>query len=185
MEDEKILELLFARSEEAIKALAEKYGTRCRKLAGSILGNDRDAEECVNDAYLGIWNTVPPKRPNSLSAYLLGIVRNCSTTRYHTNTAKKRNSFYDAALDELEECIPSGNGVEDVILAGELARLLNSFLETLKKEDRILFVCRYWYSDSVLELAKQFGMSSNRISVRLFRIRDRLRRFLQKEGYVL
>lgn len=146
MEDERIVELLFARSEEAVRALTEKYGARCRKLAENILGNARDAEECVNDAYLGVWNSVPPKRPESLSAYLLGTVRNLSVARYHANRAKKRNSFYDAAIHELEECIPSGNGVEDLVLAGELAGLLNRFLETLKREDRILFVRRYWYS---------------------------------------
>ena len=185
MEDERIVELLFARSEEAVRALTEKYGARCRKLAGNILGNARDAEECVNDAYLGVWNSVPPKRPESLSAYLLGTVRNLSVARYHANRAKKRNSFYDAAIHELEECIPSGNGVEDLVLAGELAGLLNRFLETLKREDRILFVRRYWYSDSVSELAKRLGMSSNGASVRLSRIRDRLRRFLRQEGYLV
>lgn len=185
MDDERMIELLFDRSEEALGALAEKYGARCKKLANNILGNDRDVEECVNDAYLGVWNTVPPKRPKSLPAYLLGIVRNCSVARYHANRAKKRNSFYDATLDELEECISSGNVVEEEILAGELARLLNAFLGTLKREDRALFVYRYWYLESVLELAKRFGMSGGLVSVRLSRIRDKLRKFLQEEGYLL
>lgn len=183
MDDERIVELLFARSEDAVAAMEEKYGVRCRKLAGNILGSERDAEECVNDAYLGVWNSVPPSRPESLSAYLLGIVRNRAAARYHANRAKKRNSFYDAALDELEECIPSGNGVEEMILAGELAGLLNTFLKTLKREDRILFVRRYWYLDSVSEIGKRLGMSGNRASVRLSRLRDRLRKFLRQEGY--
>ncbi len=185
LEDERILDLLFARSEDGIREMEEKYGVRCRKLAGNILGNDRDAEECVNDAYLGVWNTVPPKRPGSLPAYLFGIVRNRSAARYHANRAKKRNSFYDAVLDELAECIPSGDGVEDEVLAGELAGLLNVFLGSLKREDRVLFMCRYWYSDSVSELAVRLGMSGSRVSVRLYRLRDRLRRFLEKEGYVI
>lgn len=185
MEDEKIIELLFARSEEALAALSEKYGARCRKLAGNILRNGRDAEECVNDAYLAVWNTVPPKRPGSLPSYLCRIVRNRAAARYHANTAKKRNSFYDAALDELEECIPSGKTVEDEISARELARLFDRFLEGLKTEDRVLFVHRYWYSDPVSEIAGRLGMSEGRASVRLFRIREKLKKYLLREGYVI
>ncbi len=185
MEDEKIVELFYARSEQAITELSEKYGTLCRKIAGNILGNSRDAEECVNDAYLGAWKAIPPENPKPLSVYLFKIVRNLSVARYHANTAKKRNSFYDVALEELEGCISSPVTVEEEISARELSRLLNLFLEREGRENRIMFVRRYWYSDSVLEIAGRFGISENNASVRLSRIRNRLRKFLQKEGYII
>ncbi|MCI8549935.1 MAG: sigma-70 family RNA polymerase sigma factor [Lachnospiraceae bacterium] len=185
MEDEEIIELFNARSEQAIAELSEKYGPFCRKIAGNILGNSRDAEECVNDAYLGVWKRIPPENPKPLSAYLFKIVRNLSIARYHANTAKKRNSFYDVALEELEGCLESSATVEEEISVRELSRLLDLFLKRESRENRIMFVRRYWYSDSVLEIAGKFGISENNASVRLSRIRNRLRKFLQKEGYII
>ena len=102
MEDKRIIDLFFARSELAIEALAAKYGALCSRIAENILGDSMDAEECVNDAYLGVWNSVPPQRPDPLRSFLCRIVRNLSISRYHANTAKKRNSSYDVALEELE-----------------------------------------------------------------------------------
>lgn len=183
MDDGRIIDLFFERSEQAIVELSRKYGPVCRKVAGNILGNELDAEECVNDAYLGVWNTIPPRRPEALLAYICRIVRNLSTTRYHANTAAKRNSFYDVALDELEECLPSAANVEKELSAKELSELLDRFLEDLDRENRIIFIRRYWYSDSVSEIAEVFHMSGNGVSARLSRIRTKLKKFLKKEGY--
>lgn len=185
LEDSKIIDLFFERSEQAITELSKKYGAVCRRVAGNILRNDLDAEECVNDAYLGAWNTIPPRRPDPLFTYICRIVRNLSITRYHANTAVKRNSFYDAALDELEECLPSAETVETVLDARELSVLLDRFLETLDRENRILFVRRYWYSDPVSEIGAAFHMTSNSVSARLSRIRRKLKGFLKEEGYEL
>ena len=183
MDDSKIIELFYAREEQAIVELSKKYGAVCSKVAGNILSNSLDAEECVNDAYLGAWNTIPPQRPAPLLAYICRIVRNLSIMRYHSNTAAKRNSFYDVALDELEECLASAASVEAEISAKELSGLLDRFLETLDEENRVMFMRRYWYSDPVSDIAKSFHMSSNTVSVRLSRLRGRLKKFLKKEGY--
>lgn len=131
MEDSKIIELFFARSEQAISELASKYGKLCLKIAKNILSNTSDAEECVNDTYLGAWNSIPPAKPDPLQAYICRIVRNISIMKYHSNTAVKRNSFYSSALDELELCLSSPASVEDSVSANELAGLLDSFLDTL------------------------------------------------------
>lgn len=185
LEDSKIIDLFYARSEQAITELSAKYGSICNKIAKNILNNILDAEECVSDAYLGAWNTIPPQKPNPLLTYICRIVRNLSIKKYHKNTSVKRNSFYDVALDELEDCIASAKSVEEEISAKELTRLIDSFLNTLDAESRILFVRRYWYSYSISELAEQFGLKKNTVSVRLSRIRDKLRLYLQKEGIIV
>lgn len=182
MNDSEIIDLFYARSERAIAELSAKYGNVCNKIAKNILNNIRDAEECVNDAYLGAWNTIPPQNPNPLLTYICRIVRNLSIKKYHANTSVKRNSFYDAALDELEECISSPESIDAEISAKELTLMIDNFLDTLDAESRILFVRRYWYSYSISELAEQFNLKSNTVSVRLSRIRNKLRNYLKKEG---
>lgn len=182
LEDSKIIDLFYVRAEQAVAELLEKYGTSCGRIAKNILKNDLDAEECVNDACLAAWNTIPPQRPDPLRTYLFRIVRNIAIARYHANTAEKRNSHYDAALEELERCLAAPGSVEDAVSAGELSRAINSFLASLDKESRVLFVLRYWYSYSVAELAERFQTSGNNVSVRLFRIRNRLKKHLKKEG---
>ena len=183
LEDRQIIALFFARAEQAIAELAEKYGTTCDRIARNILGNHRDAEECVNDSYLAVWNTIPPQTPDPLRTYLFRIVRNISVAKYHANTAAKRNSRYDAALDELEGCLAAPGTVEETITAGELARQIDRFLATLDRESRALFVRRYWYADSIPELADRFHISRGNVSVRLSRIRNKLAAHLKKEGY--
>ena len=183
--DSEIIDLFYMRSEQAIIELSVKYGNVCNKVAKNILNNILDAEECVNDAYLGAWNTIPPQNPNPLLTYICRIVRNLSIKKYHANTSVKRNSFYDAALDELEECVSSSESVEAEISAKELTRQIDYFLDTLDAESRILFVRRYWYAYSISELAKQFGLKSNTVSVRLSRIRDKLRDYLKGEGFTV
>ena len=184
MDDSKIIALFFARSEQAIDALAEKYGKLCHKIADNILGNSQDAEECVNDTYLAAWNTIPPQKPNPLCTYLCKLARNISVNRYHSNTAQKRNSHYDLALDELESCLCSNDTTESHVLAKELSHLLDRFLLDLDKRSRVMFIRRYWYAESVSQIAKDFAMRPNSVSVQLSRIRDKLRKFLIKEGYL-
>ena len=185
MDDSKIIELFYERSEQAIVALSKKYGSTCHKIAVNILKNDSDAEECVNDTYLGAWNTIPPQNPESLLAYICRIVRNVSVKRYHQNTAKKRNSYYDVALDELEGCLPAANTVQDEINANELAVLLDGFLDGLDKTNRVMFVRRYWFSDSVSDIAAMFKMNNHAVAVRLSRTREKLRQYLIKKGVTI
>ena len=185
MEDSKIIALFFARSEQAITELSSKYGRLCMHLANNILGNQQDSEECVNDAYLGAWNTIPPQKPNPLQAYICKIVRNIAIAKYHANTALKRNSQYDVALDELEHCLSSPDTADSKLQAKELSHLINRFLESLDTTSRVMFVRRYWYSDSVSDIAETFHMRPNSVSVQLSRIRTKLRKFLIKEGYIV
>ena len=183
MDDSKIIELFFERSEQAIIELSNKYGAVCSKVAYNILNNRLDSEECVNDAYLGVWNTIPPQRPDPLLSYVCRIVRNLALKRYHENTAQKRNSHYDVALEELAEFIPASFSVEDEIMAKEAAGVIDGFLETLDQQSRIMFVRRYWHADSIEELAALFNKSRHYISVRLSRTRKALRQHLGKRGY--
>lgn len=185
LEDSKIIALLWQRSEQGLAALAEKYGSACGKIAANILGSSRDAEECVNDTWLAVWNAVPPQRPDPLRSYVYRLARNISVARYHTNTAAKRNSSYDAALSELEDCLAAAASVEQELSARELTRQIDSFLAALGERDRMLFVRRYWYADSISNLAGRFDMTRDQVSVRLFRIRGRLRTHLKKEGFAV
>ena len=184
MEDSKIIALFFARSEQAINELSAKYGKLCMHIADNILGNKQDAEECVNDAYLGAWNTIPPQKPNPLQAYICKIVRNIAITKYHANTAIKRNSHYDVALEELEYCLFSSETAESRLQAKELTHLLDRFLSSVDEKSRVMFVRRYWYSDSVADIAQAFRMRPNSVSVQLSRTRSKLRKFLIQEGYL-
>ena len=184
MDDDRIIELFFKRSEQAIVELSGKYGSVCSRIAQNILNDQLDSEECVNDAYLVVWNSIPPQRPDSLAGYVCSIVRNIALNKYHRNTAKKRNSIYDVALEEIAEYLPSGSYVEDDIQAKGLSECINGFLDALDRQDRIMFVRRYWYSDSMDELSELFHVSKHYISVRLSRIRKALRKHLIQEGYL-
>ena len=181
-EDSRLIELFFERSEQAIALLDEKYGAVCHKTARNILSSKQDAEECVSDAYLAVWNSVPPERPNPLVTYLLKIVRNLSLKKHRANTALKRGSGYDTALDELAECLPSSEDVENAVDARELAAVLDRFLDGLGRDERVLFVRRYWFGDGIPELARLFGISRHAASARLYRTREKLRIMLKKEG---
>ena len=184
LEDSKIISLFFERSEQAIEELNRKYGPAVKKTAANILDDRLDVEECVNDTYLRVWNDIPPHVPNPLAGYVCRIARNLAVNRYHANNAEKRKSNYDLVLDEMEECIPSGVSVETDYEAKELTAAINRFLAALSKEDSFLFVRRYWYADSVADLAAMTNGSANRISVRLFRLREKLRNLLMKEGFL-
>ena len=185
MTDAEIIDLFFERSEQAITELAKKHGGAVSRIAYNILGNRQDTEECVNDTWLGTWNAIPPERPSPLRSYVCRIARNLATKKYHSNAAEKRNSQYDAALDELAECIPDKNNVEDTYGAKELAASINRFLDTLDYSDRFVFMRRYWYSDSLTDISKMSGLSYKTVSVRLCRLKEKLKKHLMKEGLLV
>lgn len=185
MEDEKILELFFNRSEQAIDEVAKKYGKTCHNISYNILHSNLDAEECVNDAYLGAWNAIPPAKPNPLLTFLCKIVRNLSLKRYEFNTAIKRNSTYDVAMEELEACLSSPDTVEKALEAKELTRIIENFLDTLSVENRVIFLRRYWFSDTYQDIAARMGMTEKNISVRLTRTRQNLRNYLVERGVLV
>lgn len=184
MTDHEIIDLFFERSEQAISELIIKYGATIRKVVSNILRNAQDIEECTNDTYLQLWNSIPPNRPTYLGAYSCRIARNISLNRYRSNIAAKRNSYYDAALDELEQNVPALGTVESEYEMQELVVYLNRFLQSLWQDDRYLFMRRYWYGDAVSQIAKEMGISPHTASVRLFRIRKKLQKYLQKEGMI-
>jgi len=185
MDDGKITELLFTRDEKALFHLDEKYGKLLRKIAKNILRDIRDAEECVNDAYLGVWSTIPPKRPDNLAAYVLRLVRNIAVKRYHANSAKKRNSFYDTALDELGDVFIAHDDVESSFELKETMEEVNCFLDSLPKDERIMFVKRYYLAESVANIARDVGKSAHYVSVKLSRTRAKLKNYLTEKGITL
>lgn len=184
MEDSSIVALFFERSEQAIHELKAKYGRAVNALSMNILGDARDAEECAADTYLAVWNSVPPKMPEHLKAYTLAIARNLSLDRFHSNSAQKRNSSYDLTLSELEGCLAAGDGPESELEARELAETINSFLAGLSREDRQLFVCRYYLADSIKDISAKLKLRSGPVSLRLFRIREKLKKYLEREGLI-
>ena len=185
MDDNAIIELFFAWSEQAIRELDGKYGKVCHSLSYNILHSSQDAEECVNDAYLGTWDAIPPARPNPLLAFLCRIVRNLSLMRYHAGKAAKRGGgSYTVSLEELEDCLASPHTVEGAIEEQELVRLIEDFLKTLSPENRILLMRRYWFADSYGEIAERTGLSEKNVSVRLTRIRKQLRHYLMEREVI-
>ena len=185
MTDTEIIDLFFERSEQAITELAKKHGAAVGRIAYNILGNWQDAEECVNDTWLGTWNAIPPHRPSPLKSFVCRIARNLATKRYHANTAEKRCSQYDVALDELAECIPDSGDVEDAYGAKELAAAIDAFLDTLDSVDKFVFMRRYWYADTLEDIAKASGLSYGTVSVRLHRVRNKLKKQLMKEALLV
>ena len=184
MKDHEIIALFFERSERAITELINKYGAAIKNVASNILKDAQDAEEAVSDTYLTVWNRIPPTRPKYLGAYSCRIARNLSLKRFYANTAEKRNSYYDVALDELEETIPALSTVESTYDAKELTGYLNRFLKNLSKEDRYLFMRRYWYGDRISDIAENLNVTPHKASVRLFRLRQKLLILLKKEGMI-
>lgn len=162
IDDEKIIELFFERSEQGIRELDMKYGKICHNLSYNIVNSRRDAEECVNDAYLGAWNAIPPTRPEPLLSYIVKIVRNVSLKIYYCKEAAKRNSTYTVAMQEIEACIADQKTVEDEVEARELARIIESFLDTLTTKERIIFMRRYAYIDTYADIAKRMRISEKK-----------------------
>lgn len=182
MEDSRIVELYWQRNEAAIAHTQEKYEKYCYAIAKGILNNDEDANECVNDTYMGAWNAMPPNRPAILSTFLGKITRRISLKKYRSKSAEKRGSGETAlALEELEECIASERSIDEQLSAKELAEMLNAFLDMLKADERRVFLRRYWFFDSIEDISTRFGFSQSKVKMLLKRTRDKLRAQLEKE----
>lgn len=183
MEDTAIIDLYWARSQQAISASEEKYGAYCHTIARRILDREEDAEECVNDTYLRAWEAIPPARPGAFRIWLGQITRNLSLDRWKSLRAEKRGGGAELLLGELEDCLPaSGGGPERELEDQELAELLNVFLRGLSREGRAMFLRRYWYGESVAEVALALGCGEGKVKSSLFRSRKALREYLEKEG---
>lgn len=185
MEDDRILELYYSRSENAIAETAKKYGRYCHSIAYHILADAQDADEVVNDTYMGAWNSLPPRHPSVLSTYLGKITRRISINRWREKTAAKRGrGEIPLALEELAEAIPSSDALEQTIAAEELTKSIDRFLSSLPETERDLFVCRYWFLVPAAEISSKFGYSESKTKSMLFRIRNKLKVHLRKEGYL-
>ena len=183
MEDARILDLYWARDQRAIDETGLKYGPFLSRTAWNILRDRSDAEECVNDTYLSAWNAIPPARPSAFRAWLGRVVRNLSLDRWKRDRAEKRGAGLEVLLGELEDCVPAPRGTERALEDREIADLISAFLRRLTKENRVIFLRRYWYADSISAIAFRLHMRENQVSVRLHRIRKKLREELRKEGF--
>ena len=181
MNDKSIIELFRNRDEQAIAELKLRYDRLCFHIAGNILSQCEDIEECINSAYYDIWNKIPPDEPDDLKTYLCRIVKNKAIDRLKYNTAAKRNAQLSVSLDELAECIPDRS--DDNISAKQLAAAISRFLRTQDERHRKIFVRRYWYGDSLAKIAEYFDMNEKTVATYLFRTRKKLKEFLKKEGF--
>ena len=183
MDDNGIIALYWARDEKALEETDCKYGGYCRSIAYNILQNREDSEECVNDTWLRAWNAMPPQRPNILSSFLGKITRNLSLDRYKLSHAAKRGGGQlPVALDELGDCVPNGQNVEEELALKELSRLLDRFLRDLPERDCCVFLRRYWYVDSTADIAKRYQMAEGSVKSCLYRTRQKLKTYLEKAG---
>lgn len=186
MDDKDILDLYFARNEGAIEATAQKYGSYCAAVAHNILDDPQAAEECVNDAWLNCWNAIPPQRPLSLKSFAGRITRNLALSRLRARDAQKRGGGQvPLVLDELSECVSGSPTPEDALDRQAFQAALDRFLDGLPQLQRDLFLRRYWYLDSVSQLARRFGMSESHVTTTLHRLRGKLRKHLIQEGFDL
>lgn len=181
MEDEKIIELYWQRSENAILETDRAYGSRLHGLAEKIVQCFEDAQECLNDTYWKAWDTIPPQRPNYFFAYLAKICRHTALGKLDWKNASKRSAELVALTDELAGCIPDERRNREAE-SREVGRALNSFLLSLPTESRLIFLRRYWYCDTVAEIAERYEISESKVKTRLHRIRGQLRTYLEKEG---
>jgi len=186
IEDEKIIEMFFERSEQGIRELDIKYGKVCHKLSYNIVNSRQDAEECVNDTYLRAWNSIPPKRPSKLQTFLGKITRNLSLNKWEKLSAEKRGAGQTSLiLDELSECIPAEQDAVNTVENMVIRDVLDRFLDELPAETRKIFVRRYFYMSPVKEIADEYGLSESKVTVTLFRTRGKLKSVLEKEGITL
>ncbi len=184
MNDEQIIELLFARDEAGIAALRESYGKLLKSVAYGILRSEQDAEECESEALLRAWNSIPPAKPQRLAAYLCRISRRLALDRYDYNKAAKRGGSSSAVpIDELEECIAGGSDASELLSENELTRLLNSFLMAQDYNTRVIFMRRYWFGDTIPEIARRLHSGESMVKSRISRTLKKLREYLRKEGY--
>lgn len=185
MEDRQIIDLLFARDEQGLTLTEEKYDPLYRSILRQALSDPSDIDECANDVLMGIWNSIPPNFPNHFPSYICRIARRIGINRFKYNIRQKRNTECDVLLSELEGCIPAPDRLQARQEAVNLRQVLNTFLQGLDPQTRVLFLRRYYYLESVKSLAQRFGVSVNYVSVRLHRARAALRTLLEKEGVAL
>lgn len=181
MTDDSIVKLYFERSELAITETKNRYEHLCKAIINNIVTSEQDVEECINDTYLRLWNTIPPQKPVSLKAYVVRIARFIAIDKYRYNKARLVNSEIMVLLSELEECIPSGDNVYSEIESGELVSKINCFLASLDASSRKIFVSRYFFSDPIREICTAYGLKESAVKMRLKRTREKLRIYLEKE----
>lgn len=182
MEDIDIIKLYFERSEKAIEETTKKYYNLCMRISKNILQSREDSEECINDTLMCLWNTIPPRQPNNLSAYICKIARNHSLKKLEYNTAVKRNINVIVSFEELEHVLPSKDATSNINYV-ELGELLTKFLKGLKKEQRVVFVRRYYFFDSIVDISKSLSFSESKVKSMLFHTRNKLEKYLREEGY--
>lgn len=184
MEDEKIIGLYFDRSQDAISQTDAKYGPLCRQLAGRLLGNAQDTEECVSDTYLALWDAIPPARPKPFSAYIAKVTRNLAMKRLEYRNAAKRESEAEVSFEELSACLIFPGGPEEILDEKILRECIVKFLESQDRESRNIFLRRYFFFDSVKEISQRYGMTESKVKSRLMRARTKLRVHLIEEGFI-
>ena len=183
MEDVEIIELYFDRNEAAITETAEKYDNYCYTIAFNVLSDEEDSKETVNDTYFETWNCIPPHRPTIFSAFIGKITRRLAISKWRKRTAeKRRGNEYGLSLEELSECVADQSNTERETEEKEVIAVINQFLEGLPETQRNVFICRYWYMDSILSIAKQFHFSESKVKSMLMRTRKKLKQRLTKEG---
>ena len=182
MDDKQIIKDLFCRAERGIESLAHRFGKQLYRMARNICESDRDAEECVNDTYLALWNAIPPASPDPLTPYVYRTGRNIALKHLRASTAEKRNASYDLSLDELEDCLPDRDPDRELD-ARAIGRAIDRFLSLQSRDARVIFLRRYWFGDSVKAIAEALGKSQSGVSVHLNRTRGKLKEFLIKEGF--
>lgn len=180
MEDADIIDLYFARNEDAIRQTDITYGRQLNTLAQQMLHSREDAEESVSDTYLAAWKSIPPHRPSFFFAFLAAICRNLSLNKLDWRLAAKRRAEVVALTEEMETCIPD-SGYERNMTGKEIGCALDAFLESLPKDSRLIFLRRYWYADSIAEIARRYGMTESKVKMQLVRTKEKLRIFLEKE----
>ena len=180
MDDSKIIDLFWQRSEQAIDVAAGKYGLMCYRIAWNLLRSEQDAQECVNDTWYSLWQAIPPQRPDPLAAFVAKITRNLAMKRLTYYKAAKRKAL-TVPFEELDACIPSGMTPEKALEGKELSRAIDAFLDTLNPEDRNMFLRRYWFFDSIAQIAAGFGVSQSKVKTKLYRMRNALKEYLMKE----
>lgn len=186
MRDEEIVELFFRRDERAIDETSRKYGNYCYTIASNILGNSQDVDECLDDTYMKVWRSIPPTRPRIFKTFLAKITRNLAFNMFEMHRTQKRGGgVIVEVLDELYECIPDNSNVEQRALESELVSIIRDFVRNLPEREADIFTCRYFYTESIEEIAKKLGLKKNNVSVILNRLRDKLADRLKKEEYLV
>jgi len=182
MDDQSIIELFFQRDEKALTEIKEKYGKLCYKISGNILKYEEDIEECINDTYFALWNSIPPKNPAHLASYICRILKNLCLNKAKYNSAEKRRDSFTLSLEELSECLADFN-TEDPTSVSALGEIISRFLRCQSENNRKIFIRRYWYSDSVREISERYGINEKTVRSILHRMRKKLNDYLTKEGY--